>query len=182
MFQSQMTFKTFMINEELHSYSSTQINLSDKLGDKIIEWGEENIKTSDLYQKPDDCGREYEPHITVLYGLHAEKEDEVKNLLKKVKSFHVKLGKVSIFTTSDEFDVIKIEVNSPQLHEINKLLRKLPHTNKFPDYKPHITLAYIKKDKCKNLNNEDYFEDINFTCHSIAFSDKNRKKTEIELI
>lgn len=178
-----LTFKNFMINEELHSYSSTQFNLPDDIGDEIIEWCQSNISDSSLYEDPEDStfGREYEPHVTVLYGLHANKPDEIKNLLNKTKSFPITLGKISLFTTSDKFDVIKIEVKGEKLHELNKLISKLPHTNKFPEYKPHITLAYIKKGKCKNLINNQHFEGKTIKCDNIAFSDKDRKKTTIQL-
>ena len=44
----------------------------------------------------------------------------VFELLKPVK---FKLGKITAFTTNGEYDVIKIDVNSPALHKLNKLLK-----------------------------------------------------------
>jgi 2'-5' RNA ligase len=31
------------------------------------------------------------------------------------------------------------------LEEVNKRLSELPNSNQFPEYKPHITIAYVKK-------------------------------------
>ena len=46
----------------------------------------------------------------------------------------------------ENYDVVKLNVEkSPILMKINQLCNKFPHIDTFPDYIPHITLAYIKK-------------------------------------
>eukprot|EP00825_Cyclidium_porcatum_P004804 TRINITY_DN12277_c0_g1_i3.p1 TRINITY_DN12277_c0_g1~~TRINITY_DN12277_c0_g1_i3.p1 ORF type:complete len:307 (-),score=40.68 TRINITY_DN12277_c0_g1_i3:472-1392(-) len=102
------------------------------------------IKSDDLHEK----GIEDESHVTVLYGFHDEvTSDEVFALYKEnypLKPLEIKISGISIFE-NPEFDVVKFDVNSDELAEINKLMRTLPNTQTFPDYHPHITIAYVKK-------------------------------------
>ena len=35
------------------------------------------------------------------------------------------------------------------MHDINKELKKYPYTNDFPNYHPHCTIAYLKKDSAE---------------------------------
>ena len=57
----------------------------------------------------------------------------------------MEISGISLFE-NPEFDVVKLEVNkTPKLEEIYKNLSEFPNSNQFPDYKPHITIAYVKK-------------------------------------
>ena len=38
-----------------------------------------------------------------------------------------------------------MEAENPTLHGCNFNLRQLPYTSSYPDYKPHMTVAYLKK-------------------------------------
>jgi 2'-5' RNA ligase len=40
--------------------------------------------------------------------------------------------------------------------DINEKLSILPHTTDFPDYNPHITIAYVKKGKGKKYVVDNY--------------------------
>jgi hypothetical protein len=40
--------------------------------------------------------------------------------------------------------VLKLDVDCDVLHKVNKELSKLPHTTEYPNYKPHVTIAYLK--------------------------------------
>ena len=56
-----------------------------------------------------------------------------------------------------EFDVVKLGViKTPKLEEINKRLSELPNSNQFPEYKPHITLAYVKKGSGQKYADPNY--------------------------
>lgn len=51
---------------------------------------------------------------------------------------------VSLFK-NDKFDVIKFDVEKNKtLETIYNRLSKLPNSNEYPDYKPHVTVAYVK--------------------------------------
>lgn len=165
-------------------YSSTQVNLPSPLASEIIRWGEECIPDSNLFVDPNDLGfgREDESHVTLLYGLHSDRPDGVRQLLTGVDGFEIELGKVSLFTWSDKFDVVKIEAIGEELHRLNKLLSRLPNTQMFPVYKPHVTIAYVKKDSCENLKDRLDFAGSKINIQKILFSSKQGIKTEIPLL
>jgi hypothetical protein len=93
-----------------------------------------------------EYGRETIPHITVLYGIEREEEKKAMQLASKIPGrIKATLGKISKFSTA-EFDVIKIDVESPTLRSINKFFRSnVKYANDYPNYSPHVTLAYVKK-------------------------------------
>ena len=161
-----------------HDFSSTQINLPKSLANEIIEWGREHIPDSFLYETE---GREDEIHVTVLYGLRDEEPDNVKEILEKEKQIKFKLGKISLFNTNEEYDVVKIEVESPGLHKLHRLLQALPHMDSHPKYNPHVTIAYVKKGKAKRIVGEPHFEGEIITGKEIIFSSFNGEKTKIQL-
>jgi 2'-5' RNA ligase len=140
-------------------YSTTQVNLPNTLAEQVISWGLKNIPDQDIYKDPDEpmFGRETEPHITILYGLYESKVRRVRLLLKDEKPFEITLGKIGIFE-NDCFDVVKINVHSPDLHVLNGILRdRLSYRNMFPVYSPHITIAYVHKGRGKKFDGVDYF-------------------------
>ena len=64
-------FKHFL-GENKYNFSSTQINVPEKLADEIISWGFKNLPESIIFNNYDDLffGREDNSHITILYGIH----------------------------------------------------------------------------------------------------------------
>ena len=163
--------------ESEREFSSTQINLPKPLAKEIIAWGYENIPDSYLYSED---GRELNPHITVLYGLRDESPNKVKEILEQEKSIKLKLGKISAFETPG-YDVIKIEINSPGLHKLHRLLESLPHQDNHPRYNPHVTIAYVKKGKGKRVIGNGIFDGEIVESQKIMFGSKNGEKTIIEL-
>ena len=140
-----------MNNVTKYQYSSVQVSLPTPVADEIFEWGEEHIKDDKVFSDPyaPIYGRENELHITLLYGLHTEQPELVSELLKNESVFRVKLGAISIFTNNSNFDVVKIDVLSDKLHELNeKLSYNLASTVLYDKYQPHITIAYIRKNTC----------------------------------
>ena len=163
--------------EPERKFSSTQVNLPDEVANGVRELAA-RIPDSDLA----DDGRETEPHITVKYGLHGNDAEAVRSLLADEPPVRVKLGKVSLFE-NDDADVVKIEVDSPDLHRLNKKIADaLPVTDTHPDYKPHVTIAYVKPGMGKK-----YVESLNglqgkeITLNALTFSGKDRTTTEIPL-
>jgi 2'-5' RNA ligase len=178
-----MDFKEWLLNEtkkKEHSFSSTQIDFNDHDRKKILSWSRRNIPHSKLVFNDNAEGRETNTHVTVLYGLHAIKPQEVKKTVKSIKPFHIRLGKISKFEGPD-YDVIKIDIVSTDLIKANKVLAKLPHTNKYKTYVPHCTIAYVKKGSCDHLLGKEVFKGLVIPVNAITFSSKTREKTTIKL-
>lgn len=94
-------------------------------------------------------------HVTILYGLHKTiDEDELKKVVEELPVKQIDVKKIGMFK-GDTNDVLKFEVDYSFLHKNNKTLKKFPHTSTFPTYKPHMTIAYLKKGKA-----EDYLQTL----------------------
>jgi tRNA nucleotidyltransferase/poly(A) polymerase len=104
------------------------------------------IKNDDLYNV-EGYGIEDEPHVTILYGINNNiSEKDVLNLVEKLvkPDIEVNIESIDCFE-NDEFDVVKFNVNSELLHKLNFVLtKKFDYRNNYPDYKPHMTIAYVK--------------------------------------
>ena len=128
-------------------YSCLMVKPPKKERDAILGWNYQFIPEDILFVKPDSdyTGRDNTPHITVKYGILTNKVEEILPLLPE-EDIQIKLGKVSKFDKNPDYDVIKVEIESPELHELNKKISEnLECHDTFPEYIPHLTLAYVKK-------------------------------------
>lgn len=143
------------------------------------------IDKDDLYDPKDDkgFGKEKDPHVTILYGLHDTIPD--KDIVEKIKDItkpKLKMGKVSSFETNPDYDVLKFDVTSEDLHKLNKKFAKFPHTNNFPDYHPHCTIAYVKHGKAKKyIEKLNKAADMDFESIKIVYSKANGEKKDYNL-
>lgn len=139
----------------------------------VVDWiaRKTEDKTGDLASD----GIEHCVHTTVLYGFTGDvTHDEIDRVLNEagIQKVDLKLGKVSRFSSSD-YDVVKVGVESPDLHAINTLLRdKFGDRVKvtFPDYKPHMTLFYCKKGTFKEMDDHAKFEGDVFRVRQLVYS------------
>lgn len=125
----------------------------------IDNWADiiKQIDKEDLYEveTDDSFGLETEPHVTVIFGIVDDYDNVVDFCKENLNSVNVNLTKVSCF--ENEFDVLKYEVESEGLSEFNELLKTAFKCDiTYPDYKPHVTLAYLKKGKAKKYIDGDY--------------------------
>jgi hypothetical protein len=181
MTEKTKTFRQFLA-EAGYDYLALQFNLPPDLSNRILEWGDDKVPETSVYIDPNDptFGREDDPHITVLYGLHSSDPRPLKKLLSREKSFEITLGKMSLFTRSDNFDVLKIDVSGNELHRIHKLFGdNLKVTETYPKYIPHVTIAYLKKSKGDEFVDDSTFDGETMTVDSFVLSSKNGKKTKI---
>lgn len=151
-----------------YQYSSVLCYLPNHLTSKILRWSRANISDTILYTKDDSMGRENEIHITVKYGLLSNNPEKVKNILKDFGPFAVTLGQVSLFE-KEEYDVVKIDVSSEILNNINKAISNLPNSDTYLVYKPHITIAYVKHGKY-DCSDNTIFQGIKFNVNELEFS------------
>lgn len=176
-----------MSGDAPHSFSSTQFNLPAELADAVRGLAL-SIHDDDLAED----GREMEPHVTVKYGLHTDDANDVRDAVYGEPPVAIQLGKCSIFERRDkssqrggsEWDVVKIEVISESIRDLNaKISERLTCTDTFPDYKPHITIAYVKpglgEKYARTLN---ALEGRTATFDRLVFSNKNREHVSIPLI
>lgn len=104
------------------------------------------IKDEDLYIEDDEFGREKDCHVTIRFGFTKDlNELDVRQLLKGQKEFTVEIYELDKFEPTDTYDVIMFKVKSPIMEKLNQLSSIYPNESDFPDYHPHITLAYVKK-------------------------------------
>lgn len=141
------------------------------------------IDNKDIARVDGVNGREKyrDAHVTLLYGLHKHVSlDDVKEAVLDIPVRTVIASKVSCFEGGD-CDVIKFEMDYEFFKKMNKSLKKLPHTQTFPKYIPHMTIAYVKKGRgkaiAKELNN--MFKRTLKPSHFV-FSEGNGKKTNFD--
>lgn len=167
-----------------YDYSSVHINVPEPIAGKLVTWSEAKIKDSDIFVSQTDpsFGREDEMHVTILYGVHSESSEEVAKLISGQKSISVKIDEVDVFTNPEKFDVVVIKVISEDLNFLNeKLTQEVEYTNKYKEYKPHITLAYVKKGKGWKYHGLDKWVGEEFTTDHVIFSSKNGTKSKLSL-
>lgn len=157
---------------EKHEYACLMADITDALKERILAWNFANIPDADLYTE-EGHGRELKPHVTLKYGLLDEDPEMFfKDLPNKPITFT--LGAVSRFDTNPEYDVLKIDVTSPELSELHKLISdKYPNEDSFPEYQPHLTLAYVKKGAGKQVEGNTSFDNIADKFVTVLFTNKN---------
>ena len=165
--------------KEAYDFSSVQIQIPEDLANEIYQWGLDNIPDTDLC--PTEKGRETDIHITLKYGLHNFDFTEVRNILGGKGPINIELGPMSLFN-SDNYDVLKIDIISSDLHRLNKQICKgMEYTDTFPKYKPHLTLAYLNKGAGdKFVGNKD-FKGRKMRLDSVLFSGHDNRRTMIKL-
>ncbi|HEY8560522.1 MAG TPA: transglycosylase SLT domain-containing protein [Pyrinomonadaceae bacterium] len=168
-----------------HEFASTQFNIPKEAADKIQSVSKKLIPDSDLYIDPNDdsYGREDESHITARWGLKDNNPESLRALLAKEKPFTVKLGKVSIFEGKEDtpYDVVKVDVESEDLHRINKLISENSDVKETFPYSPHATLAYVPKGEGQKYVGNTELEGEEIAFNELTFAGKNGERIAIPL-
>jgi len=163
-----------------NDYSSTHINLPADLAAKVKALGK---RIPDEHLAED--GREDNPHVTVLYGLHTTDPGDVAPHIAGAGPVSMELGPTSTFPASEtggDYDVVKAEVQSNDLHALHKRLAdNLPHTSTHSTYKPHVTIAYVKKGLGQTYADDTSLQGQKTTADHVVFSSKDGKVTRVPL-
>jgi hypothetical protein len=99
------------------------------------------------------------PDITVRSGISNSYLDGLRHYLRSLNPFEITFGKVSFFpasVNSDNAAVLKVDVISPALEEINLAMEQ--HANCTPadsDYQPHAIVANLKPKAVKKYIGND---------------------------
>jgi 2'-5' RNA ligase len=158
-------------------------NVDKKMWKDILE----QIDEDDLYEDPEgveEYGLEKEPHITIIFGIHSDENDQEK-IMKKLEDYkpiELKTGEVGMFET-DKYDVIKIDVKpTKELLAYRKdLIENTKNTQTYDTYTPHMTIAYVKKGKGNKYIKKIKVEEMELEFDTIKYSDSNYKKKTIKL-
>ena len=167
-----------------YKYSSTQIEIPDRIKEKVLEFTL-GIPEEKIYVNPDPddhaCGRELHPHITIKYGLETNSPEDVEKVVHgDHKPIKVRLGKLGQFEAT-EYDVLKVDVHSEDLTKLNALLTKLPNNDKHPTYKPHLTIAYVKKGQAADYVGNAIFDGTTFEVDWFYFKGSEGHSKKIDL-
>jgi 2'-5' RNA ligase len=156
-----------------------------KLGCVMVEvpvsnWNEITsiIDKNDLYEvEGENYGIQDNPHLTLLYGLKPNiTKEQVEQVLEKSvdgEKIEIEIENIGLFE-NDNFDVVKFNVKkTEQLQKLFDSLSELPNENTFPDYNPHMTIAYVKKGLGKKYT-KTYSHKVssNDICYSMANGEK----------
>jgi hypothetical protein len=144
--------------EDTYDRGCLMLSLPKAQADFIQDWGRLHIPDDALYIEDDGYGREKDTHVTVKWGiLLSEPNDKLKEIANTTKPFPVRIGRVSLFK-NDKYDVVKLDIVSPGLRALNARIRgTIPNEETYPTYKPHCTVAYVKKGSCDKLAGQPVF-------------------------
>lgn len=138
----------------------------------------DKINFEDIYTDPEDStyGKEKYPHLTLLYGLHSEVTlDQIKNCFSGINSIDVEINGIGTFQ-GEQFDVVKFNVvKNEKLQTIFNNLSKLPNSNRFKDYQPHITISYLRKGTGKKYEDSSFKKEF-LGLNKICYSNPNGQK------
>lgn len=146
-----MKFLSLITEDHKHDYGCVMLFFDFPEMKKI----QKIIRTEDIYEDEtdDSFGLETEAHITLLYGLHSGVSSEnVKSVLKKFSFGPCKLTNISLFE-NEKYDVLKYDIDGEGLHEANIQFKRFPYTSDFPEYHPHLTIAYLNPKTGKKYTN-----------------------------
>jgi|694.fasta_scaffold114311_3 2'-5' RNA ligase/DNA polymerase III epsilon subunit-like protein len=138
-----------------YEYGCVMVEVPVSNWDEITSY----INPEDVYTGGDDAhGIQENPHVTILYGLHeGVTEEDVKSVFEGFTgSINIEVDGIGVFENKD-YDVVKFNVNPDgALQDLHDKLSEFPNSNSFPDYKPHITIAYVNKGTGKKYVKPEY--------------------------
>jgi len=163
-----MKFTSSLLNKIAdYDNSTVQITYGSELNEDILNFVNE-VEESDLYTEEGENGRETNPHITVLYGIHENNPSKL-DLTPVFLPKEVEWEGLDKFARKDNpYDVLIIKIKkTPEMQKLFDYINEVypDNDNSFPDYTPHTTIAYVKKGEADKYIEE--FGDIFIGPHAI---------------
>lgn len=159
---------------EEYEFSCTMAYLPKDLAERAVKLALQ-IGDCCLHDPKDEdhgYGRELEPHITVKFGTHTDNPDDIKDALGSMGPIRAKFGRVSRFEDNEDYDVLKVDVVSDDLAEANKRIGKgCECTDSYPNYQPHLTVAYVKKGEASHMDGSKELDGIEAVFDELTFCD-----------
>ena len=148
---------------------------------KIKKWGKKYISDDILYDKKGH-GREDDIHITLIYGLCIDDPTIIKKIIEKEKPIKAKLKRIGFFKNNPDFDVVIVKIESKDLENLNKKINKFLNVEStYSEYKPHCTIAYVKKGEAAKYAGDTIFNDVNLTFNKIVFINNKNEESNMSL-
>lgn len=149
-----------------YSNSTVQIIYNSEDTEAILDFTK-MVEDEDLFINADFKGRETNPHITVLYGIHERTPDKLdfSGVILPTEVEWLELGKFEAPT----HDVLIIKVKKDEvLQSLFDFVNEAypDNDNSFPNYVPHTTIAYVKKGKADKYIEE--YSDLFTGSHTIS--------------
>lgn len=164
-FMSFDEFKAFKMNEDEDDNVMTPKEYGCLMAYyDIPNWNEllSQIAPEDLYESEEErYGLENEPHVTILYGFDLESTtpDAIREAIEELEVEPItdlEIVEVGKFE-NEEYDVLKLTVESATLRQLNTYFREnFKYENDYPDYKPHMTIAYLQPGAADKYMDLDY--------------------------
>ena len=126
----------------------------------------EMLDENDIYTE-DGYGLENWPHCTVLYGFdESVNASDIMTYTKGKKLPENLILEGPTLFENEKFDVLKFDVKNKALHTLHDEIKEnFPNEETFPEYKPHVTIAYLKPGTGKK-----YLEEMNSKLESNVIS------------
>lgn len=119
-------------------------------------------------------------HLTLLYGLHPKvTPEQVSEKLKNIEFSNVKLDNISIFNQGFR-EVLKFDVTGKNIIEANNALKELPNSSFFPDFNPHITIAYLKPGTSEKYLQQLKGKSFELKPTNVLYKDADKNITKIK--
>lgn len=167
--------------------ASSQFNLADAKfphdqPSPIIELTRLVNEIPNTWLAPD--GKEDKFHVTALYGLEDDDPEGVRGLLRDFGPVKMQLGEVSLFPADEkhDYDVVKVDVESPDLVRLHEMLKKLPHTLTHKEFRPHVTLAYVRPGLADGMIGDESLVGKEMTCDTLMFCNRDREQVAVSLV
>ena len=110
--------------------------------------------------RPPGKAREDDFHVTVKYGLKVVDPDEAAEVVEGTEPFEVVLGRSGAFHGTGEDVVLKVRAQSRGLEALNRMVcLRLDHESSFLEYRPHVTVAYLRRSLVDPYGYRELFDD-----------------------
>lgn len=162
--------------KNVYEYSSLQYVFSEYHNQLIRQFRETLIDYNDVIEYEDNT------HLTIKYGLFDKFPNNIFNFLNDNgynNFFPIYIGETEVFE-GEETDCVVLRCYSEELNKLHTVIKNnFNNIQTYPDYKAHITLAYIKKG-CKHKYHNQYFSGLTMLYPiNIEFSSKNGCLTKL---
>jgi 2'-5' RNA ligase len=162
--------------EDDREFASTQFDMPAFVAQKVLEYGR-LIPAEDLHKN----GLEDEVHVTIKYGLQDDQLDRVKILASMFGPMTLEFKGINLFRR-DDFDVVKVDVESEALRRLNRAISMMIQTDDpHPVFNPHLTIAYVKPGLGQKYVGSGPLNGQSVIVDTIQFSGTDYSKTPIKL-